>query len=75
MRRLLEPVMSGARFDQVILRRADLRDPFPRGFRRRLTGQTVVSLRRRAKYLLADLSSGETLLHAPRHVGLVSRGS
>jgi formamidopyrimidine-DNA glycosylase len=59
--------MLGARFDDVLVRRPDLRQPFPRGFRRRLIGQTVSSLTRRAKYLLAGLSSGETLL---MHLGM-----
>jgi formamidopyrimidine-DNA glycosylase len=59
--------MVGARIDAVDLRRPDLRAPFPRGFARRLTRQTVVALTRRAKYLLAALSSGETLL---MHLGM-----
>jgi formamidopyrimidine-DNA glycosylase len=54
--------MVRARIDVVERRRPDLRRPFPRRFVERLTGTTVVALRRRAKYLLATLSSGETLL-------------
>jgi formamidopyrimidine-DNA glycosylase len=54
--------MTGARFTDVTIRRPDLRRPFPRRFRARLTGQTVLVLSRRAKYILATLSSGETLL-------------
>ena len=54
--------MVGARFDGVELRRLNLRIPFPAGFADRLVGQTVTALTRRAKYLLAELSSGETLL-------------
>jgi len=54
--------MRGARFEQVDVRRPDLRKPFPRRFRVRLEGQTVLALSRRAKYLLASLSSSETLL-------------
>jgi formamidopyrimidine-DNA glycosylase len=56
-----------ARIKAVELRRSDLRRPFPRHFVKRLTGQTVVALTRRAKYLLASLSSGETLL---MHLGM-----
>src|SRR3954463_2310414 len=67
VRRTLEPVMHGARFDRVELRREGLRRPFPRQFSSRLRGQTVRSLVRRGKYLLADLSSGETLL---MHLGM-----
>jgi formamidopyrimidine-DNA glycosylase len=59
--------MTGARFKRVSLRRPDLRIPFPRRFAARLTGETVVSLTRRAKYLVAELSSGETLL---MHLGM-----
>lgn len=67
VRRSLDPVMSLARFDEVVVRRPDLRIPFPRRFRARLTGQTVLALTRRAKYLLATLSSGETLV---MHLGM-----
>ena len=59
--------MVGARIDTVELRRAGLRVPFPRGFATRLAGQTVEALTRRAKYLLAGLSSGDTLL---MHLGM-----
>lgn len=67
VRRRLAPVMERRRFDDVVLRRRDLRDPFPRKFRERLIGQTVVSVDRRAKYLVVPLSSGETLL---MHLGM-----
>lgn len=59
--------MVGARIEAVDLHRPDLRRPFPRGFIRRISGQTVVSLTRRGKYLLASLSSGDTLL---MHLGM-----
>jgi formamidopyrimidine-DNA glycosylase len=59
--------MVRARIDHVDLRRPDLRQPFPRNFVKRLTGETVTALERRAKYLLASLSSGETLL---MHLGM-----
>jgi formamidopyrimidine-DNA glycosylase len=62
VRRQLEPVMRGARFERVIIRRPDLRRPFPRRFAARLRGQHVRDLTRRGKYLLADLSSDETLI-------------
>jgi formamidopyrimidine-DNA glycosylase len=67
VRRGLAPVMEGARFVKVELHRADLRWPFPADFASRLTGETVVGLGRRAKYLLADLSSGEVLV---MHLGM-----
>jgi formamidopyrimidine-DNA glycosylase len=59
--------MEGARFSRVILRRDGLRRPFPPNFAVRLERRTVRALRRRGKYLLADLSSGETLV---MHLGM-----
>jgi formamidopyrimidine-DNA glycosylase len=67
VRRRLAPVMTGCRFDDVVVGRPDLRIPFPRHFAARLIGQTVRSLTRRAKYLLGELSSDETLL---MHLGM-----
>jgi len=59
--------MAGARFDGVQLNRRDLRQPFPTGFARRLKGQSVRALVRRGKYLLGELSSGDTLV---MHLGM-----
>jgi formamidopyrimidine-DNA glycosylase len=59
---MLEPEMAGARITAVEVRRANLRIPFPTGFGDRLVGHEVRTVSRRAKYLLALLSSGETLL-------------
>ncbi len=70
VRRGLEPAMVGARLTKVAQRRPDLRFPFPENFVARLTGQTVTSLTRRAKYLLADLTSGEVLV---MHLGMSGR--
>jgi formamidopyrimidine-DNA glycosylase len=67
VRRLIAPALVRKRIARVELRRPDLRQPFPRRFVTRLTGQTVLALTRRAKYLLAELSSGETLL---MHLGM-----
>ncbi len=67
VRRGLAPVMEGARFDEVTAHRGDLRWPLPKDFAKRLRGQTVIGLGRRAKYLLVDLSSGEVLL---MHLGM-----
>ncbi len=67
VRRGLAPVMEGARFAKVEARRGDLRWPLPQDFVARLEGQTVTGLGRRAKYILADLSSGEVLL---MHLGM-----
>ena len=67
VRRGLAPVMEGARFVEVVAHRGDLRWPLPKDFAKRLEGQTVTGLGRRAKYLLADLSSGDVLL---MHLGM-----
>jgi formamidopyrimidine-DNA glycosylase len=70
VRRGLEPAMVGARFTKVTQRRPDLRFPFPERFAERLEGQEVTALGRRAKYLLADLASGEVLV---MHLGMSGR--
>ena len=67
VRRELAPVMEGARFVSVVTNRPDLRTPFPPDFAARLEGQTVRALDRRGKYLLARLSSHETLV---MHLGM-----
>jgi formamidopyrimidine-DNA glycosylase len=67
VRRGLAPVMEGARIVRVELRRPDLRRPFPAGFAKRLEGRIVTGIGRRAKYLTADLSSGDVLL---MHLGM-----
>jgi formamidopyrimidine-DNA glycosylase len=67
VRRRLEPAMARARFTCVIVRRPDLRTPFPKRFAERITGTTALAVERRAKYLLVPLSSGETLL---MHLGM-----
>lgn len=61
--------------EQAVIARAevnrpDLRWPFPDGMAERLTGKRVLRLRRRSKYILADLDSGETLLI---HLGMSGR--
>jgi len=67
VRRGLEPAMSGARIEKLELRRDGLRFPFPDNFAARLTGRRIKGLGRRAKYLLAALDSGETLI---MHLGM-----
>ena len=67
VRRGLAPVMQGARFTRVEAQRGDLRWPLPGDFVQRLQGQRVERLERRAKYLLAELSSGEVLI---MHLGM-----
>jgi len=67
VRRGLAPAMEHAAFLAVEAHREDLRWPLPADFKRRLVGASVERLRRRAKYLLADLSSGEVLI---MHLGM-----
>ncbi len=55
VRRGLSPVMEGATIVSVEQRRADLRFPFPDGFAEKLAGRRIMSLGRRAKYLLVHL--------------------
>lgn len=63
----LQPAMKGARFKKVEVRQRRLRWALPNDFEKRLEGQTVTRLGRRAKYLLAVLSSGDVLL---MHLGM-----
>jgi len=70
VRRGLAPALEGARIARVQARRPDLRFPLTEGFGQRLTGATVEKLERRAKYLLARLSTGETLV---MHLGMTGR--
>src|SRR5579863_762756 len=67
VRRGLAPTMEGRRIESVELRRANLRLAFPEDFAARLTGRRVLALGRRAKYLLAGLEGGETLI---MHLGM-----
>ncbi len=68
----LLPVMEGHVLTDIQTRRDNLRIPFPRDFAARMRGRKVLHLRRRAKYLLADLDSGETLVI---HLGMSGRMS
>ena len=67
VRRGLQPAMEGARIERTETRRAGLRFPFQADFAARLRGRTVSGLGRRAKYLMADLDSGDVLL---MHLGM-----
>ena len=67
VRRGLQPAMEGSKIVKAEARRKDLRFPFQKDFVARLEGQTVTGLGRRAKYLLADLGSGDVLL---MHLGM-----
>jgi len=68
----LAAVLEHRRITRVETRRGDLRVPFPPRLAERLNGRDVKRLSRRAKYLLADLDSGETLI---MHLGMSGRFS
>ena len=70
VRRGLAPVMEGAVIARADVNRPDLRWPFPAQMAQRLTEQKVLGLRRRSKYILADLASKESLLI---HLGMSGR--
>jgi len=66
----LSAALEGRVLTRVNAKRADLRIAFPQGFAARLTGRRVTRVRRRAKYLLLDLDSCETLI---MHMGMSGR--
>ena len=66
----LAPIIVGNAIIRVQINRPDLRYPLPQKMISRLTGSCIKQVRRRSKYILADLSSGETLLI---HLGMSGR--
>ncbi|MGF0537588.1 bifunctional DNA-formamidopyrimidine glycosylase/DNA-(apurinic or apyrimidinic site) lyase [Agrobacterium sp. ES01] len=67
VRRGLAPVMEQAIITRLVLRRPDMRFPFPADFAMNVAGQRIISLSRRAKYLLIDLENGLTIVS---HLGM-----
>ncbi len=67
VRRRLQRAMAGARIRRVVVRRRTLRYALPTDFARRLEGQAVRAVERRAKYLVLELSSGDRLV---MHLGM-----
>ncbi|MDR0252845.1 MAG: bifunctional DNA-formamidopyrimidine glycosylase/DNA-(apurinic or apyrimidinic site) lyase [Brucellaceae bacterium] len=67
VRRGLQPVMEGATVEKLVLNRPDLRFPFPDNLNARLQGQKIISLGRRAKYLLIEFEDGASLIS---HLGM-----
>jgi formamidopyrimidine-DNA glycosylase len=64
----LKPVLEGRRIERVMLRRKDLRFPFPDGFKKALEGAVVERIERRSKYLLWHITersgaAGMALVH------------
>jgi formamidopyrimidine-DNA glycosylase len=70
VRRGLAKAMEGRRIETVLLRRPDLRTPFPPDFAERIAGRRVDTVGRRAKYLLARLEGGDIIL---MHLGMSGR--
>ena len=70
VRRGLQPAMAGAVIARADVNRPDLRWPLPERMAERLSGARVTALRRRSKYILADLSTAETLIV---HLGMSGR--
>ena len=70
VRRGLEQAMLERTITEVILRRENLRFPFPEDFASKVNGRRIDSIRRRAKYLLIDLDDGQVILS---HLGMSGR--
>jgi formamidopyrimidine-DNA glycosylase len=70
VRRGLIPVLEGKIIQEIDVYRDGLRYPFPPLFKERLKGQQILSLTRRAKYLLLNLNEGHTLVV---HLGMSGR--
>ena len=66
----LRAAIGGRVIARVHQRRPDLRQPFPRGFVKRLTGRRVEAIDRRGKYLLIRLDDGMVLIV---HLGMSGR--
>jgi formamidopyrimidine-DNA glycosylase len=63
----LAPVLEGRVLERIILRRENLRFPFPDGFGQQLTGKRVSSVDRRAKFLLIRMDDDTVLI---AHLGM-----
>lgn len=70
IRRGLAPRVEGHLLSRLIARRPDLRIPFPENFASRVEGRRVISVDRRAKYLLWHLDDDTVLVI---HLGMSGR--
>jgi formamidopyrimidine-DNA glycosylase len=66
----LRPLLEGERIERLLLNRADLRRPFPVDLVQRMTGATVTTLSRRAKYGLIATTRGDSMIF---HLGMSGR--
>ena len=62
--------MEGRRVAALALNRPDLRLPLPKGLRRRVEGQRIRRVARRAKYILVHFEDGGVLI---AHLGMTGR--
>ena len=66
----ISPILEGNLIDYAQVNRPDLRRPFPNNLAKRLKNRKINFLHRRSKYILIDLSGGETLI---MHLGMSGR--
>ncbi len=66
----LKPVLEGQSFLSIQLNRSNLRYPFPSNLEKELASYPIISVRRRAKYLLIDFKHNLTLIW---HLGMSGR--
>lgn len=66
----LRTALKGQRITHVTLNRQDLRWPFPANLKQEMLNQTVISFRRRAKYILMRLENNWSVLF---HLGMSGR--
>jgi len=62
-RRGIEPHLRGQRIERLTVRQPRLRWPIPADLGKRLQGQTIDRVERRAKYLLIPFEQGTLMLH------------
>lgn len=62
-RRGIEPHIIGAPITRVVIRNRKLRWPVSRSVDKNLTGSSIESVTRRAKYLLINTANGSAILH------------
>lgn len=62
-RRGIKPYLEGESIDLLLVRQPKLRWPVPTDLPKLLKGKTILSVRRRAKYLLIDTTAGSVILH------------
>ncbi|USG61353.1 bifunctional DNA-formamidopyrimidine glycosylase/DNA-(apurinic or apyrimidinic site) lyase [Sneathiella marina] len=63
----LEQALVGDKFEKITLRRENLRFPFALNFAEALEAKKIISLRRRAKYILMTLEDGTVMIG---HLGM-----